>query len=181
MRHFLYVIGEPGTGKSTLVAELAKGAEAVPVNGDSFNRTMHVGTDPLVVEIGERRERFPGTDALAMNVQPKVEHWIGVTEHEHFLAEGDRLANARFFDYLVAAEIRLLVARLYVGERTQLARLTARGQRQDGSWLRGRRTKVERLAATFPERTIHVRHEDGDTEQALELLRERSPVAGAFP
>lgn len=180
MKELLYVIGEPGSGKSTLVAALTDGYK--PLERDEpFAMRVYATAPRSVCELGRRREAFGGTDALSMSVQPKVERWIRHTPATLVLAEGDRLANAKFFDAVLAAEWKLVVARLYVKPRTAAARRQARGGGQDARWVKSRQSKVERLAATFPERTIHLRHEDGDTELALYTLRERSHVAAAFP
>lgn len=180
MKHALYVIGEPGSGKSTLVEELTAADEAqereVP-----FAHRWYPGTYPeAVIELGKRRDTFPGTDALSFSVQPKIEVWLAAQPVRLMLAEGDRLANARFFDHLIEAGWNLVVARLRVKPETAATRREQRDARHDASWVASRQTKVNRLGALYPERTINVWHEDGGTEEALRQLRERSPVADAF-
>lgn len=179
MKELLYVIGEPGSGKSTLVEALTDGYQPVEIDKPFAMRVY--ATEPRnVAEFGRRRDGFSGTDALSMSVQPNVEAWLRHTPVAYALAEGDRLANPKFFDRVRAEGWKLVIARLYVKPRTAAARRQARGGRQDAAWVRSRQTKVEKLAALYPESTIHVRHEDGDTELALLMLRERSRVAEAF-
>ena len=179
MKHFLYVIGEPGSGKSALVEAMVGDAEATHADV-GFAVTVYAARSGIfVTEIGARREKFPGTDALAMNVQPKVQRWTQRASGLVF-AEGDRLANAKFFDWLLATGWDLVIARIRVKPETAAARRDQRDARQDESWVESRRTKVDRLGATFPERTLNLWHEDGGTEEALAVLRERSPVAAAF-
>jgi P-loop Nucleotide Kinase3 len=178
VKHFLYVIGEPGSGKSTLTAALTADTVAVPLT-EPFAMLAY-NTQPVVVELGRRRQSFPGTDALALNVQPKVLRWLEDTTITHVLAEGDRLANGRFFQWLIEHGWNLRVARLRVSPSTARARREERESRQDDSWVESRRTKVDNLGALFPERTTNLWHEEGDTEAALAELRARSPVAAAF-
>lgn len=176
---FLYVIGEPGSGKSTLVQAMIGRTEAVPNDDGPFAFTMY-GSRPPVIELGRRRKEFPGTDALAMNVQPKVQEWLGSMKASAVLAEGDRLANPKFFDYLIAEGWQLVIARIRIRHETAAARREARGSAQDETWLRSRRTKVDKLGAFYPERALNLWHEDGDTASAIEKLEQRSPVARAF-
>jgi len=178
VKHFLYVIGEPGSGKSTVVERMTAGAEATDYEG-RFAMSVYA-TTPEVIEIGRRRENFPGTDALALNVQPKVIDWLRQTTARHVLAEGDRLANAAFFDYLIEQEWNLVIARIRVRPETAAARRAQRETRQDETWVESRRTKIDRLGALYPERTLNLWHEDGDTAQLIAALCERSPVAAAF-
>lgn len=176
-RHALYVIGEPGSGKSTLVERLTDGYR-FEARAEPFAHRFY--PEAGVHEIGARRESFGGTDALSMSVITTVERWIIDTAPAAVLAEGDRLANQRFFDFLIEHGYQLRIARLRVRWETGARRRRARGSEQDEKWVRGRRTKVDRLGALYPERTVNLPHEDGGTRASLRQLAKRSPVAAAF-
>jgi hypothetical protein len=98
------------------------------------------------VQLGALREAFSGTDALAMDVQPKVLAWLGATPHTTVVAEGDRLANSMFFGAVQRLGWALTVACLATPDDLAGMRRAARGSTQHEAWLRGRATKVGRLA-----------------------------------
>ena len=147
-----YLIGEPGAGKSTLIAKMTEnciqGKYAKP-----FARTLWTTDKGAAIELGARRAGgFGGTDSLSMSVQPKVLDWL---EHgflsEPVFGEGDRLANGKFFTGVSALDIDLTVAYLEVppelAEERRAKRAAELGTKpQDEKWVAGRRTKVLRLA-----------------------------------
>lgn len=139
-RHALYLIGEPGVGKSTLFAELTKDLPYEEAEKPFPIRRYDCG----VVELGKRREAFSGTDAYAMNVQPEVERWLEGVRPRLVMAEGDRLANGKFFQRLVDLGYELTIYHLYGPEQAEQRR-AARGSHQDPTWLKGRVSKVEKL------------------------------------
>lgn len=144
MKHFLYLIGIPGSGKTTLLRACLAGLPC-RVERAPFAHTIY----DRGVQLGCEREAFGGTDALAMNVQPLVEAWLRQAPYEAIVAEGDRLANDRFFNAVEAAGWPLTVAWLATPEEHAAQRRRARGSAQNESWLRGRITKVNRLAGRW--------------------------------
>ncbi len=140
----VYLIGEPGSGKSTLMAAFTDRYEAEARTAPFAHRVLR-NADGLVigVELGKRRDNFSGTDALAMNVGPKVRAWLAEVDAAEVvcvLGEGDRLTNGRFLTECDA------VVRLDVPEAVADERRRQRGSDQNASWLKGRRTKLSNLA-----------------------------------
>jgi len=138
--HLTYIYGEPGVGKSTLVAALTEGLE--PEATDS--PVPFLRYDCGVVELGRRREDFSGTDAMSMSIQPKVVAFLKAIRPRLVLAEGDRLANAKFFNAVEALGYVVHKYQLW-GLRVAAAQRAARGSKQDETWLLGRQTKVANL------------------------------------
>lgn len=135
-----YIIGEPGVGKSTLVEWITEGHNPDTTDSPfSFRRY-----DNGVTELGKRRADFSGTDALSMSVQPTVQKYIEAVSPALVLAEGDRLANRKFFDFLKEQGYEVYVYAI-VGSKTAARQREERGSRQDDTWLRGRQTKVHNL------------------------------------
>jgi hypothetical protein len=109
VREILYLIGEPGAGKSTLAAALTGGRPC----HDRATPFAHVFyPDEGVIQLGRTRGRggYPGTDALSYSVQPRVIEWLARQDHALILAEGDRLANSTFFDAALEAGWQLRLA-----------------------------------------------------------------------
>lgn len=176
MNHMLYLIGQPGSGKSTLAAALTEGLHATAVR-HPFAHTVWSST-PLVVEFGARREKFSGTDALSMSVQPKVVEWLDDAPYSLVLAEGDRLANGKFFTAVLKAGWKLTIARLgvsaAVGEARRHARCVELGiDAQDPSWLKGRMSKVAKLSVDWQALIL-----DLDGDQPVDRVRDQLVASG---
>lgn len=172
-RHLLYVVGVPGAGKSTLIAALTEGLAAHEVKAP-FAHRVYPGPPP-VAELGARRDAFSGTDALSMSVQPKAEEWLHGTNVSHVLAEGDRLANGKFFTAAIAAGWELRIAYLAVSRELAAYRRQARAaelgvQLQSDAWLKGRLSKVERLCMEWGSRMYRI-EADGSPARVLDALR----------
>lgn len=176
-RQLLYLIGQPGSGKSTLVAGLTAGVPSAPVEKPFAHIVW--GSGPAVIELGARRESFAGTDALGMSVQPRVVEWLAGTPHEFVLAEGDRLANGKFFTAVAGLGWEVTVARLAVSEAAAAQRRAARAaalgiEPQSPLWLRGRVTKVRNLAREWA--TIDLDADQPAAGVLTELLTYEHPV-----
>lgn len=143
-RPLLYLIGQPGSGKSTLFRTALAGATFTEERQPFLHLDFGGG-----IELGGRREQFSGTDMLAMNVQPKVIQWLNQTPARAIIAEGDRLANDSFFRAVVSAGWQLRVVLLDCPDAVAAARRAARGSNQNPSWVAGRASKVRRLAVEW--------------------------------
>lgn len=153
--HLVYVIGAPGVGKSTLMAHLTLDIMVAQLHTEPFG---HVLWRHDVVELGIRRADFSGTDALPMNVQPKVERWLADEglDYPLVIGEGDRLGNVKFLRAAREAGwiVHLVVMQL-PAEALNL-RHAGRGKAQSESWREGRKTKVRNTASWAVGEGIHV-------------------------
>jgi energy-coupling factor transporter ATP-binding protein EcfA2 len=175
--NLLYLIGQPGSGKSTLADAILSGLSFVEHDRPFAHRLY---PDAALVELGAHRDSFSGTDALPMNVQPKVVDWLARKRIPYVLGEGDRLANRKFLDAAVAAGWRVNVAYLSVGadvaEKRRLARASSLGVApQDASWVKGRVTKARNLARGWPD-VYMLNAERAPVELLADLLRYGDPV-----
>jgi hypothetical protein len=131
-----------------------------------------------LAHLGANREQYPGTDGLALNVQPAAIKWME-TFRGVVAAEGDRLANAKFFNAALAAGYRLDVVYIDVPELVSRRRAWRRGSRFDDRWFAGRLTKVQRLVKQFDSHVVSI---DGTLPRGLVAarLREVLDVAGHY-
>lgn len=146
--HLLYLLGEPGVGKSTTMATLTAGLDRFCTPKPLHHERLALGAGPTVaVELGHSRPGFPGTDTLAMSANPLAIGFMQWRTYPLVLAEGDRLANMKFFRAAQAAGYGVHIAHLTTGDpAVPAARRAARGTVQNAVWLRGRQTKVRNLA-----------------------------------
>jgi len=141
-----YLIGVPGVGKTTLIKKVTEGVPAYLATSPFARSIYPCG----VVQLGQNRGTFSGTDALALNVQPRVLEWATVPDYGDVLAEGDRLANLSFLQGMVDKGFDVSVIYCHASPEVIAARLRERvgltgGRPQDETWVRGRRTKVTNL------------------------------------
>lgn len=145
-RQLLYLIGIPGSGKSTVMRQV--------LEGRPFDLLRHPFQHEVygccLAYLGTSSSAFPGTDRLPMDVQPRVLDWLESCPYD-VVGEGDRLANEAFFTSVQQLGFTLTVALLDTPRRVAADRRFQRGSRQDAAWVKGRETKIERLSrwATF--------------------------------
>jgi hypothetical protein len=144
----LYIIGEPGVGKSELVDELTRGLQAEEIS-DPFAHRLYRTSSGVVYELGKRAAKS-GTDSLSSSVIEKVVPWLSAEEDESamLLAEGDKLAVDRFFNTLKDLGYTVRIVLLH-GPGVAARRRLQRGSSQDQTWVDGRRTKASRLAGRW--------------------------------
>jgi hypothetical protein len=170
-----YIIGEPGSGKSTLMEAATRGLRWQVQRKPFAMRWLELPSGQLAVELGERRDSFSGTDALSMSVMPKVLTWLEERHSEIVIGEGDRLSSAKFFQ---AAERvgELGIAALWgtpaLLEARRRMRAAALGKpQQDSTWLKGRQSKVANLERDWPHVPINAELSSRDQLLVLSYVK----------
>jgi len=169
----LYVVGLPGAGKTTAVAEAHRQfGEPVEVD-DPVPHLSYPNAD--VVQLGRDRGAFSGTDALSMGINPKACAYVRAKPAALVTGEGDRLANSRFFETAVACGQFVLV---WLDCPPALARARARDRaealgrpQQPASWWKGRLTKVDNLVGRWADHVVRISADD-DPERVAARLTE---------
>ena len=165
MKRLIYVIGQPGVGKTTAVnAALGQPESEHP---KPFYHLFYA--DGAVCQLGRLRDDFSGTDALSMSVQPIVEEWLRTHQVPTIVAEGDRLANGKFFASAQMAGYKLELVYLSASYPVLESRRRERGSSQNPAWLAGRRSKVQRLVAAW--KPTHYIDGERSVDQVAQALR----------
>lgn len=157
----LYVSGEPGVGKTTLLRQLTARWHRRPLAPDDTAPARDELLSPLgalmevaAVEIGRQRDAFSGTDALPQTAINEAEAYLrtgrAAAETPALLAEGARLANRRFLTAATESGWRTVLLHLH-GEELAAQRRSWRAHQlgkpeQNPSWVKGRRTAAANLA-----------------------------------
>lgn len=147
----VYLVGPPGVGKSSVMAELTRHCERIPRSGPLPHDTLYLPQVPpqtaLVVgaEMGRRREDFSGTDALGMSVQPRAVEWIGSRPYDLVLGEGARLGNVGFLHAARDAGYAVHLVHLAAHPDDLDSRRNGRGSAQAPAWVRGAVTRARRI------------------------------------
>ena len=162
----VYLIGEPGAGKSTLTRALAELlGETQAIYSKPFAHEIRGG----VAILGKLDGEFSGTDRLGMGVQPRVIEWLKSYEGAVF-GEGDRLGNKKFFQADHGHSVK--VAWIDTPPEICEARRRSRAERlnkplQSSKWVKGRCSKIRNLLSDIP--VYRLDHERDTNELALEV------------
>lgn len=131
-----YIIGAPGSGKSTLMAQMLQGWEVGPyvrfTEREMFGHVLHMeqlGEPFTGAYLGHLRPEYPGTDALSLSVAPHALRWLDslpLLGLDHIYGEGVRLSHMGFLTALAEAT-DLTVIYLQVDPDEAARRRIARG------------------------------------------------------
>jgi hypothetical protein len=175
----VYLAGAPATGKSTLMAELTRGAERREKLDFKLVPYQDLVVDGEVVgaEIGRNRVNFPGTDSLAMNALPRVSQWLKSKLLDVICGEGDRLTHIRFLDAAAEAGYRVNLFILSAPMSILDERCATRGSAQNRNWRIGRATLCTRVGALAEESGYRVFYLDAQQEidELAEFVRDKVP------
>lgn len=163
-RRLVYLSGEPGAGKTTLMRELTRRWASYQLDADDRGpaRILYEDTSGrgVAVELGKRRDSFSGTDALPQAVIGPAVAYLSTPEADLLLAEGARLANERFLTAALASGWAVTLVHLDprgAGEDRRAKRAAELGKaQQNPSWVKGRVTAARNLTLTAPARGAEV-------------------------
>jgi len=173
----VYIIGIPGTGKSTLMKALMKrigknwSQERVTdlldthvhckyedeEDGDAAI-VHHIRGTYRVLGKYEEGETFSGTDRLSMAVAPKAIEWVKTKPNEVIFGEGDRLNSKTFFE---AVGEDLTIIHLKVSDSTREKRYEERGSNQSDKFIQTTKTKCQNVLEAFGDRSTLFGEEKG--------------------
>lgn len=144
----VYVVGIPGAGKTTAVAGALEILEwrVEKVRDVPLPYTRYTNG---AIQLGKERGTMSGTDALSMSISPTACQYVRTVPTELLLAEGDRLAHAKFFEACLSVG-ELDIVFLDVSPSLAHSRTVFRGGAQNAQWVRGRITKIDNLIARYP-------------------------------
>lgn len=141
----VYLVGEPGVGKTTVMNELSSHYDvgpAVRLRGQLWGEPL-TGGGASGVRLGRTRGTFSGTDALGMSVNPDAVAWAAEdTLPAIVFGEGARLANEKFL-FTLAMRAKTLVVLLTAANAAERRR--ERGSDQNPTWIKGRATASYRI------------------------------------
>lgn len=110
MTRSLYLIGGPGSGKSTLMSRLLDGWEVGPyerwTRKEMFGHYLRHPELGSGAYLGHLRPEYPGTDALSLSVAPQALLWLEslpLLGLDWVFGEGIRLSHMGFLNALAAA------------------------------------------------------------------------------
>lgn len=173
----IYIIGLPGTGKTTLMKRFMEQYDWTPHRPIDL-LDSHISGNIRVLGKYEEGETFSGTDRLSMAVSPKAVEFIQSKPDEVIIGEGDRLNNKTF---LSACGEDLTIIHLEVDDETRERRYKERGSNQSEKFIQTVRTKVSNVIDAFGPKITLFGEEEGcvhsfkheteeDTEKVLKFL-----------
>lgn len=142
----VYLIGAPGSGKSTVMKELTKYCSRLEYHTSAVPHEVLFKNSYIVgAEMGKTRSNFPGTDALSYSIGPKAVQWVSERPYQLLLGEGTRLATKAFLEAAQGAGELVLA---YLGTSPELAasRRAERGSQQNEAWAKGATTRAANVA-----------------------------------
>jgi len=165
MKKAIFIIGVPGTGKTTLTRQIMKRLAAkadgytvsdqVPLIPFNHYRLPDVSWKVLGKFSEVPTTYAEGTDKMSMGCQPRFNNWVDL-QHANLLIEGDRLANMKSVKALQNANYEITAFVLVAPPEVLAARYEERGSNQSPTFLKGRATKVKNLAIYMAKAGIEV-------------------------
>lgn len=159
MKTLVYIFGQPGSGKTTLMRELCSGAACLYEANDPIRHRCYKKEKQGFIVLGGDAGVFAGTDTLSYTAIESAPVWLSKLSQEPrvdlVLAEGDRLANDKFFE-VTRTLFNLLPIYLECEDSEASKRRKQRARfhnlaEQSHTWVKGRVTKHRLLASRNPD------------------------------
>lgn len=166
MTRSLYIVGAPGSGKSTAMAHLLRGWDIGPyqkwTSREMFGHYLEHPEKGRGAYLGHLRPEYPGTDALSLSVAPQALLWLDALPLlglDWVFGEGARLSHLGFLAALDEAT-DLTVVYLEVDEEVAAQRRRDRGGKQlSPQFIKIQTSKARNVAAACREAGIRVLQE----------------------
>ncbi len=151
-RTVIWIVGEPGVGKTTFARNLiASLCAPEPTKVELQNPKWTIFDGKVAAAGWWRRGIFDGSDTLPINqIKPAIVFWAcHLTSVPYAILDGDKLATTGAVAVAQERGARLVCFRLR-GLVEAAQRRLERGSKQNESWIKGRRTKSRNFADRFP-------------------------------
>lgn len=149
------LIGEPASGKSTVMRDLITRLGEGEVCKEGLVAYTHYPEDKVIVAGIYDEQVFSGTDRLSKGCGPKYREWLlaKVNDPEFagwkFYFEGERFSNSKFFDFFLALPVPPVTYYLEADEATLNERNAGRSN-QNPTWRKGMATRMKNLRENYP-------------------------------
>jgi len=153
----IYLIGLPGTGKSTVMKSLMKTLGEFTPERPIDLLDSHVNGNIRILGKYEEGETFSGTDRLSMAVAPKAVEYFSTKPNEVVIGEGDRLNNKRFFDTFDDK----VIIHLTVSDEERQRRYAERGSDQSDKFIQTVATKCRNIVEEYGDKMTLFGEEEG--------------------
>ena len=148
MKRFIYLIGLPGTGKTTLVHRFMEGREWKPDRPVKLLDTM-VNGDTRILGRYYDGETYCGTDRLSMAVGPRAIEYLNQGNEETIIGEGDRLNRGGVFYSAIDNGFELHILHLKITDQERIRRYKLRNSTQSEQFIKSCRTKIKNICNEF--------------------------------
>jgi len=173
----IYLIGVPGTGKSTIMKEFMSRFDGWKTDRPIDLLDTHVSGNVRVLGKYEEGETFSGTDRLSMAVAPKAIEYFTSNPEEVIIGEGDRLNNKGVFE---SVEDKVII-HLTVSDKERQRRYDERGSEQSDKFIQTVATKCKNIVEAFGDQQTLFGEEEGcivefkhetpeDTQKVVEYM-----------
>lgn len=145
-RNVIWLVGEPGVGKTTLARRLLGPSEPEIIERPKWTRTPHAyAAGHYTGKTFDGADTLPycgGIEALAW--------WASAPPRRLTILDGDRLSTHSAVNFVSELPVQRLCVYLGAPDETIEHRRAERGSDQNATWLKGRATKATNFARRFP-------------------------------
>jgi len=153
------LIGEPASGKSTVMRNLIAGLGLGEVVKEGLVVYTVFAKKRVIVAGIYDEQVFSGTDRLSKGCGPKYREWLTArsenSEYDDwvFYWEGERFSNSKFFDYFQEYNGDVTIYYLECDE-AMLNDRNANRSNQNASWRKGMKTRMTNLKNNYPVKVV---------------------------